>query len=162
MENKGSFIRWQAITINQLSLATNVILTFTVALIGFEINFLLNLNKDFPKFGCYFKVSYLASLTLLFFSFLLAILLIVNRLKDFRLTAKSARLREEIEKIDIDEENYQQSKDEKLTERLELKAKTKKLGERTWCLFNWQLGTFSLAMILAVISFFNLILSRIG
>ena len=146
MEDNESSIRWQATTISQFTYASNLILTFTVASIGFMVSLILSQELNFSH--CFYQYFYFLALLTFSISFLISICLILNRLKDFRDTTDIARIREESNNTD---------------ERLPiLRAENKKLGKKTWCLFNWQLGTFSLAMILAVISFFNLILFRIG
>ncbi|MHB0974894.1 MAG: hypothetical protein ACYC0P_11685, partial [Thiobacillus sp.] len=42
---QGSFVRWQAITIGQLTYAINLVLGFSVATLGFQV--ILLLSEDF-------------------------------------------------------------------------------------------------------------------
>ena len=40
-DSKGSSIRWQAVVIGQMTDAVNLILTFTVATLGFQVSLML-------------------------------------------------------------------------------------------------------------------------
>lgn len=146
MENKASSIRWQTITVNQLTYVSNLILTFIVASIAFEVN--LAISKPVVFSSCLTKMSFIASLIMFAISFIVSIFLIFNRLKDFRDTTDIARLREDTE-----------NKDSSLQAR---RAENRKLGVKTWRLFNTQMITFSIGMILAVISFIDLMTMNIN
>ena len=94
--------------------------------------------------------GFLLSIHAMFFLLIsvgLAIWLAVNRLRDFRATTSAARKREEL---------YQEAEAQKklrLETELELlRALYKKLGEKTWCLFWWQIGTFGTGIFLATSS----------
>src|SRR5437879_3380280 len=91
-EPKGSFVRWQSITINQLTYAVNLILTFSVATLGFQATLLLG---DQFKPVSWQKCIFSLSLVLLLSSIGLGIWCVINRLRDFRATMKTARLRED-------------------------------------------------------------------
>ena len=134
---KGSFIRWQSITIGQLTYAINLVLGFSVATLGFQVSLLL--NEKFKPIGGLQKLSFFASLILLVLSVAFGIWVVINRLEDFRETTKAARKREngapgsEIEPHRI---RYQ------------------KLGKRTWCIFWCQIITFGLGVALTILSVF--------
>src|SRR5690606_2534499 len=84
---KGSFVRWQSTTIAQLTYAVNLVLGFSVAALAFQITTLL--NKEFNPVSwqkCAFSISLLALMA----SVGLGIWCVVNRLRDFRVTAKVA------------------------------------------------------------------------
>ncbi len=129
---KGSFVRWQSIAIAQITYAVHVILGLSVAALAFQITILLN-NQFAPVSWqkCAFSVSLLALLV----SAALGIWCVINRLRDFRATAKVARMREE---------------GKPNAEMDPLRALYKKLGERTWGIFWWQIGTFAAGILLMV------------
>ncbi len=131
---KGSFVRWQSITIGQLTYAINLILSFSVATLGFQVTLLLS---DKFKPVSWQKCSFSLSLFLLFASIILGVLVVINRLRDFRATTKAARKREE-GALEKDIEQYQ--------------ILYRKLGKSTWYLFWWQLGTFSVGVFFTVLS----------
>ena len=135
-ESKGndSFIRWQAITIAQLSYAINLILAFSVAGLGFGVTLLL--NKDFNPIqwqSCLFSIS----LFLLLASGAFGIWCTVNRLRDFRATARITKLKR---------------KEGNELELTTLRALINKLGNKTWGIFWWQIGTFCGGIFILVVS----------
>ena len=131
MNNTNDAIqRWQKITIDQMTFVTNLILVVSLAVLGFTINqlsisiFVLNrITKVIFGLG---NLSIIASICL-------SIYLAVNRLNDFRLTTKKLR---HANKSSI-----------------ELNKITGKLGNLTWSILNWQIGTFIIGLILLIISF---------
>jgi hypothetical protein len=131
---KGSFVRWQTVTIGQLTYAVNLILGFAVATLGFQVTLLLN-EKFVPV--SWQKCAFALSLVLLSVSILLGIAVVINRLRDFRATMRAARLREQGTAPDALEEQ---------------RTLYRRLGAITWNLFWWQLGTFSAGIALAVLS----------
>ena len=128
---KGSFVRWQSITIDQLTYAVNLVLALSVATLGFQITLLLN-DKFIPE--AWQKCAFALSLLLLAVSVIAGIFVVVNRLRDFRATKDAARLREEKASEAIIEP---------------YRVLYRKLGGRTWILFWWQLGTFGAGVVLA-------------
>lgn len=130
---KGSFIRWQSITIAQLTYAVNLVLGFSIAALAFQVTSLLNENLNPASWQkCAFSLSLLSLLT----STGLGIWCVINRLLDFRATKTVARMREE-GKSDIEMEPY--------------RALYKRLGKKTWGLFWWQIGTFGVGVLLFVL-----------
>jgi len=132
-EPKGSFTRWQSITIVQLTYCVNLILGLAVAALGFQVSLLLN-DKFNPI--AWQKYAFSMSIILLVLSIALGIWCVVNRLRDFRATTKVARMREEGKPA----EDIQPYRD-----------LCKKLGEKTWCLFWWQIGTFGIGIVLTIL-----------
>jgi len=133
-EPKGSFARWQSITIAQLTYSVNLILGLAVAALGFQVALLL--NEKFLPLGwqkCAFGVSFVALLS----SIGLGIWCVINRLRDFRATTKAARLREGGGSQD-DIRPY--------------RVLYEKLGEKTWWLFWWQIGTFGVGIVFSVLA----------
>lgn len=90
-EPRGSFIRWQSITIAQLAYAVNLTLGFSVATLAFQVTLLLD-EKFSPV--SWQKCGFSISIILLLASVALGIWCVINRLKDFRATTKVARKRE--------------------------------------------------------------------
>ena len=130
---RGSFVRWQSITIAQLTYSVNLILGLAVAALGFQVALLLN-DKFNPI--AWQKCAFSVSMFLLVLSIALGIWCVVNRLRDFRATTKAARMREEGKPA----EDIQPYRD-----------LYKKLGKKTWCLFWWQVGTFGVGIALTIL-----------
>ena len=128
------FVRWQGIAITQLSYAINLILTFSVAAIGFGVSLLLNENF---KPASWQSCSFFLSLFLLLASGAFGIWCTINRLRDFRATKQITNLKR---------------KEGNETELANLRSLTKRLGEKTWGIFWWQIGTFSAGIMLLVLS----------
>jgi hypothetical protein len=133
-EPRGSFVRWQSITIAQLTYSVNLILGLAVATLGFQTALLL--KETFHPAGwqkCAFGVSMLTLLLSIGFG----IWRVINRLRDFRATTRAARLRED-GKPDDEIQPYRDLYN--------------KLGERTWGLFWWQIGTFGFGIVFTVLA----------
>ncbi|MEX0792426.1 MAG: hypothetical protein WD045_04785 [Pirellulaceae bacterium] len=135
---RDSFIRWQGRTIEQFGYAINLILSLSIAAIGFELS--LVLDQEFHNRGWqdwqYF--SFGISLIVLLLSTGSGLLGVVNRLQDFRATTKFVRLREENGKTD--------------DERKRLRDSNQRRGEFTWCLFWFQILAFGLGVLLLVVT----------
>lgn len=137
---KGSFMRWQTVTLAQLTYAINLLLTFAVATLGYQV-VLLGQDK-FSLAASWQKCLFSASLLFLTASIFFGLVIVVNRLRSFRATMRAARAREK------------GNADALATNR----AIYKMLDPRTWWLFWWQVGTFGVGIALTVAS----ILSRFG
>jgi uncharacterized membrane protein len=126
----SSFIRWQGRTIEQMGYAINTLLVSAIATVGFVVNKLLD-----GKIYCYSRFFMVWGCFLLLIAIFGLILLIINRLTDFRITTKIARKREtnNTKDLDLDRET------------------SKKLGKRTWNLFYFAFAAFSLGEILVII-----------
>ncbi|MEX2282353.1 MAG: hypothetical protein WEE89_07705 [Gemmatimonadota bacterium] len=132
-EPKGSFARWQSTTAAQLTYSVNLILGLAVATLGFQVALLL--NESFKPLG-WQKFAVGASVLLLLVSIGFGIWCVINRLRDFRATTAAARLREG------------RHSDGDIQPLRDLYTR---LGERTWGLFWWQLGTFGAGIVLTVL-----------
>lgn len=130
--NNDSFIRWQAITIGQLSYAINLILGFSVAALGFGVSLLLNENFSPVSWQ---KCIFGSSLLMLIGSISFGVWCTINRLRDFRATTKIAKIREN--------GNAEQ-------ELQILRQLSEKLGKKTWGIFWWQIGAFTAGILLMV------------
>jgi hypothetical protein len=129
-KNREASIRWQGRTIEQFGYALNLILGLSVAAIGFELSLILGHgHKNGGWQNCLFAIS----LFTLLLSVAVGLICVVNRLKDFRATAETARKRED-GASDLDLQP--------------LRTLTRKLGQRTWFLFLWQISTFGVGILL--------------
>ena len=136
-EPHGSFVRWQAITVAQLTYAINLILTFAVATLGFQVALLS--SKEALLIACWQKLLLSASLCFLCLSVFFGLSVVVNRLRSFRATMQAARAREK-----GDTEKY-------TTNRMLYK----RLDPRTWWMFWWQVSTFAIGILLTVGTFLS-------
>lgn len=122
-ENKDSFTRWQQITRDQFTSIANLVLALATGLLAFQSTLLLDHKL---AYCCAYGLA-IASLFLLTASVVFALFCAVNRLLDFRLTAKIARRREE-GKTDLEV----------------LRDEANSLGSFSWGLFWFQLTLFGL------------------
>lgn len=128
MDDKGSFVRWQANAMAQLGNALSLILGLALASLGFAFGTVATLQVA----GCWTKTLLTSSLFLLMFAIAIGLACALNRLCDFRVTMRIARLRE----LDPSDSELQY-----------LRPKAKKLGKRTWVLFYIHVVTFGLGFI---------------
>jgi hypothetical protein len=128
------FIRWQGRAITQLSYSINLILSFSVAAVGFGVSLLLNENYNPTLCQAY---AFYTSLLLLLVSVAFGVLCTINRLRDFRATKEITNIKR---------------KDENSPELAGLREFTNKLGNRTWGIFWWQIGTFTAGIFIMVLS----------
>ncbi len=131
-KNRESSIRWQSRSIEQFGYALNLVLGLSVAAIGFELSLILG---DELKNGGWKNCLFAISLLSLLLSVAVGLLCVVNRLRDFRATAETARQRED-GASDLELQS--------------LRTLTRKLGQKTWLLLWWQIATFGLGISLLV------------
>lgn len=125
-ENYERFAKWQGITREQLGATSNLILGLATGLLGFVTVLLLEKRLDIScAFGCAVAAS-----VLLILSVALALWCAINRLTDFRLTAKIA--------------NPKHNGNPQLNE---FRERSKQLGERTWSIFRGQIWCFALGAV---------------
>jgi hypothetical protein len=123
VEANDKFQRWQKTAMDQLGYALNLILTLTVATLGYW--FVLLKDKDFiPSHSAKCLMS--LSLSALSVSAICGLLCVVNRLRDSRGTAKRTR----------SESSSETPTKEHLDE----------LGRTTWVLFYFQLSAFAVGV----------------
>lgn len=140
--SKGSFVRWQNTSIQQLGFSINLILALATGSLGFALSLLK--DSDFRPY-CWGKGLFAGSLLLLIVSIGLGIWCTINRSCDFRLTAAIARDREKWQQ----EGKSKNEIDGGLSAR---RAKAERLDARTWCLFYGQVAGFSLAILLLIVA----------
>ena len=134
----GSSIRWQATTIAQLGYAVNLTLTLATASLGFALNVVR--DKDYAP-TCWGKCFWMGSAVLLGASIALGVWCVLNRLRDFRQTTRTARCREGVGKAETDGGLDH------------LRAENRRLGKRTWTLFFLQIATFCAGALFLAASF---------
>ncbi len=131
------FVRWQGLSIAQLSFAINLFVGFTVAVLAFSLSLLRELSFA-PSRN--YAIMYLLSLLLLSAGALCGIGAVVTRLLDFRATTQKIRLQQ---KVPVSEDvavigDY-----------------TKGMGKATWRLFWLLLAGFTLGTAFFSLSFFS-------
>ena len=133
----GSFIRWKAYTIGQLTVTVNLFLSLAVASLGFSFTLL---KDEKLILGCWGRVFLAGCLVSFALSVGFGIWCFVNRLLDFRGTAANARKREKLEQMG-------RPKDE-INKELELgREKVKRAEKRTWRIVWFMIGTFFLGVL---------------
>lgn len=135
MSYKNSYIRWQDRRIEEFGKAINLLLSLSLAAIGFVIAKIL--DEDF-EFSNYFNLSIiLIGISILLISVISLLCLIYNRLNSIRTTAKIARKREtrQLEGINI------------LRNRVNMRDKC------TWILWKLSIFCFILGNLFIIIGF---------
>jgi hypothetical protein len=140
--SEGRFVRWQSLTNRQFGYALNLFLTFATGALAFSLNETRNLRSH--PCSCA-ECLLVESCVVFLFSLAAGIWCVLNRLRDFRLTAKIARMREKRGDEIIDPYTSRHL--------VRLRRKTKRLGKCTWTLLCWQIGMFSLGVLLVVVAF---------
>ena len=126
-----SFIRWQNILINQLSFVNNLVITLNIGVLGYLINFIQNVTI----LNCFQKFFFWIASVLIICSLSTGLILVINRLDDFKITAKIARKRETNKREGIEED----------------RKKAKKKRKKTWNLLIWQVSTFFASLICTLV-----------
>jgi hypothetical protein len=130
-KNRESSVRWQGRTIQQFGYSLNLVLGLSIAGIGYETTLIL--NKEIAGWqNCLLAISLLS----LVVSVGVALWGVVTRLRNFRLTAQIAKNRED------------GASDLKLQPD---RTKSTDLGNFTWTLFWWQIGSFSVGVIVLIL-----------
>lgn len=132
-------VRWQNIRITQLGFVNNIILTLSLAILGFSLSFLEKVSNL-----CYYEtILFICSIILITCSIILAILLNWNRLQDFRETSKKKLFEYRLLKSKKNNDN----KDTKHLNKLnEIRKKNKGRSKKTIILLKFQLVSFSIGM----------------
>lgn len=123
---------WREKQRNQLSESSNIFFLFASAQLGFIISFI---PKEIGSVnGCCIKFFFFLTSILLFVSLVLYGLLALNRLKDFRKTARLIN-------------------DGKSTD--EISASTEDVGQLTWTLFYLQLGFLAAGTLVTIVFYLS-------
>lgn len=135
---QDSFIRWQKTAIEQMGFAVNTLMALAAATIGF----CLSLIFDGKICCCCARLNISIGILLLILCIAVLLIQTVNRLIDYRMTAKIARKKEGNPSEDVSE----------------LRNKSKLLGRWTWCLFYCSIGLFFTGYVFLFIGFYISIL----
>ena len=140
------FVRWQQLTIGQISFTNNLFLGLNLGFLGF----LVTQSGLTSSNICWVSIVQVLTLLGLGISFITGIILVINRLKDFRKTTQLVKKRKE--KFEI-EHNLRTSDnlDSVKSTIANLKTETYKLGKTTWTLLSCQIWTFMAGTILGLI-----------
>lgn len=133
--NKDRLIRWREITRTQLSYAINLILSFSVATIGFQVSLLLNANVSW---GYWSKWLFSMSIIVLLLAIISGISAVICRLKSFRQTAIIVR--------DGGKQCQKQTVED-------LRKQNDCLDRYTWNFFYCQITFFGIGILLCAFSF---------
>lgn len=143
---KERFIRWQQLAISQLSFANNLFLGLNLGFLSFYV------TQSGLIFSCSHVIFTIQLFTMLGFtiSFFTGVLVVLNRLTDFRTTYKLIKKRKE--KFEHEKNIKSHSDFESIKAEISnLKASSDELGRTTWTLFKWQIWTFFIGVIFGVI-----------
>jgi|LSQX01.3.fsa_nt_gb hypothetical protein len=143
-------VRWDKYRIEHMSFTNNLFIGFSIAFLSF---FVTKTELVFHR-CCFLCRLQILTIFLVGLSFLSGTLLTINRLKDFRYTARLTKRRKkkfehenDISKSIITKEIKREIKKEIRT----LEDKNKNIGERTWCFLRWQIWTFFARVITGVL-----------
>lgn len=135
--DKECLIRWREITRTQLGYTINLILSFSVATIGFQVTLLVNPSVSWVYWSkCLFSVS----IILLLLAIIAGISTVFCRLKSFRQTAIIVR--------DHGKNNQEQKVED-------LRKQNECLDRNTWRFFYCQMAFFGVGILLCASSFAN-------
>lgn len=135
--DKERLIRWREITRTQLGYAINLILSFSVATIGFQVTLLVNANVTWDYWSkCLFSIS----IIMLLLAIISGISTVICRLKSFRQTAIIVR--------DDGKKCQEQAVGD-------LRKQTECLDKYTWRFFYCQMIFFGVGILLCASSFAN-------
>lgn len=135
IKSNERFTRWQGVLREHVTFVNNLILTISIAVVGFCVT-LLN-DTGFMPTG-YKKILLTLGLTLTLLSIPLGICTTMSRLFDFKTTLK--KIKTELQKSDFSELDF-------------LKTWMEFYGKTTWILLRWQIGTFFIGTLLLIIAF---------
>jgi len=139
-------VRWDNYRINQFSYTNNLLLGLNLAFLGF---FITQSGFNFNS-NCYFFTIQILTDLFLLTSFLTGLLTVLNRLQDFRKTAKLTKLKKKKFEHEHNIVTYS-GIDTIKTEIWEFESETRKMGIRTWNLIKWQVWTFLIGTFIGVI-----------
>ena len=148
-ENRKSynerFVRWQQLTIGQLSLTNNLFISLNLGFLGF---FLIQVGLVFSK-TCWIFMIQVFTILCIAISFIAGVSLVIKRLYNFRKTTQLVKSRRE--RFEIQETLKSSNKiDSEELQIVNLKTETDKLGETTWNLLKLQIWSFVLGTILGI------------
>lgn len=139
-------VRWDQYRVNHFSYTNNLFIALNLGFLGF---FITQSGFNYSCL-CWLLTLQILTVLLLGISFLTGILAVLNRLKDFRLTARLTKLRKKRFEYDHNIKAYPDIGEIRSDIR-GLKTKTSALSPRTWILLNWQIWSFLIGTILGIL-----------
>ena len=131
-DRKGSFVRWQGITLQQFSFVNNLLIGLSTGILALQLNIAFN-NETILNTGAKWLFSF--SIVLIFISLAFGCWTALNRLLDFRTTTQVTRKKGKNEQEGIEN----------------LREEAKSLGRRSWLLLKLQIVFFGLWALLLLI-----------
>ncbi len=128
--HRDAFVRWQETSMKQMSYVNYLILTLSLAIIGFAVSLMFEDEFDVEDISLHL---YKSALILLSVSIVVGIICAIFRLKDFRTTEKITR---------------QKQKGAGHNDLKELRACAECLGKGSWFFLWWQVRFFLSGFIL--------------
>ncbi|MFA6414633.1 MAG: hypothetical protein WC217_02085 [Candidatus Paceibacterota bacterium] len=130
------FVRWQQLSISEMGKTISLFLGIAFATIGFVVSQLISADFIFRNYWDKFLFSF-GSVVLLA-HIVVSLILTLNRLKDFKLTTKVVRVKQ----------------NEKSTSAIaDLREELEMISNKTRCLFGCSLWLFGIAELLIIIGF---------
>jgi hypothetical protein len=140
------FVRWQQLTISQLSFTNNLFLGLNLGFLSF---FITQSGFSISCICCLLTLQVLTFLGL-GISFITGIMAVWNRLIDFRTTTQLVKKRKQ--KFEHEHNIKIHSDIESIKSSISVdKTLTDKLGEKTWQLLKWQIWTFLIGTLIGTI-----------
>jgi hypothetical protein len=142
VNKNSSFVRWQGRSIQALGKVISLLLTLSLATIGFIISKVLEQHFSFASLSAKrFVVTggFTLSVAVIFFLFIT-----YNRLLAFKLTTQIARKREKNDLTNIEQ----------------LRASVKKLDRRTWAFLKFAISLFAFGEALVTVGFIIEVINR--
>lgn len=134
-EDYNRFVRWQQLSISEMGKTISLFLGIAFTTIGFVVSQLISADFIFRNYWDKFLFSF-GSVVLLA-HIVVSLILTLNRLKDFKQTAKIVRAKLKNKKSDI----------------ADLRQEVERISSKTWCLFSSSLWLFGIAELLIIIGF---------
>ena len=128
-------VRWQETRVNQFSYVNYLILTLSLATLGFAVSLVTENYLFRTAMSTLFFWLHLFSVFCVLVSIGSGIFCAYTRLKDFRKTAKITRLK------------YERGNLTATPKIKKLRCKTKKLGKRSWCFLQCQIWLFGIGLV---------------
>lgn len=128
MGKKSTYDKWENHRIAQLSFINNLVVGLSLALTGYVFNFI---KPSRIIFNSTQKFLFWIGVLLIVVSIVVGVFIAINRLEDFRLTAKIARNRENNNRNGIKAD----------------REKVQIIGKKTWNGFVWQIVTFGVSFL---------------
>jgi hypothetical protein len=146
------FVRWQQLEIRQMSFTNNLILGFNLGFLGF---FVTQSGLKFGSICSILTITQVLTLIGLGISFVIGIILVVNRLKDFRATTHLIKLKKKRFKAKLN--SHPSTSIKSINDSIQkLKIETEKLGKFTWALLDLQIWSFLVGTIFGIIYLISL------